>query len=160
MPEAHGFRLYRHPLGLISVLICSDALDINQFSNIVRFNNDADNKEENERIFMVMIPAYNFSKILLDACRDLSLSARTNVLVTNASGESNLSRSSVRRKSLPPSELYFMGRPSSELVDSDVGIISKESKTGDLWVIDIDLRKQAEILDKTKADFFPIPVSE
>ena len=137
----------------MSVLICSDAMDINQFSNIIRFNQEADNSNEIERIFMVTIPAYNFSKYLLDACRDLSLSARTNVLVTNAQGESDASRAVARRKQLPPSEFFFMGRTSRELRKPEIAILKTVESDEDLWVFDIDLRKQERILDLTKDGF-------
>ena len=155
VPEAHGFRLYRHELGLIAVLICSDAMDINQFANIMRHNLNADLKgDRTDRIFLTLIPAYNLSSILMDACRDLSLSARTNVLVTNAMGESQTQvlRDMGRSENLPRSEFFFMGRNSSQLASANAGVVLRNFLDSNIWFLDVDLRAQNHALSVTREE--------
>lgn len=149
VPADIGFRLYRHELGLISVIVCSDAVDINQFTNIVRLNDDADNQEGFQRIFLVLVPTYNFSGVLLDACRDLSLSARCNVLITNARGESD-GKMDYRTRELHGPQLFFMGRNLRELKRTKNKVVISQNETEGVVIFDIDLHKQNEILDLTK----------
>jgi len=150
VPDDNQFRLYRHQFGLICVLICSDVMDMNQFSNIIRLNQDLDMKGIRDRIFMVVVPTYNFSSVLMTACRDLSLFARTNVLVTNARGKRETKPEGKEPQSLPPSEFFFMGRNHDELSATKPNIVKGARLKGDLWILDINLREQNRILNLTK----------
>lgn len=150
VPDDHKFRLYRHRLGLICVLICSDIMDLNQFANIIRLNQKLDKIGDRDRIFMVVVPTYNFSPVILESCKDLSLFARTNVLVTNACGERETSTVGKMPQSSPPSEFFFMGRTHAELRRSEPRIVERVRHKDDLWILDINLREQNRILNLTK----------
>jgi hypothetical protein len=146
VPDDHAFRTYFHPLGLICVLICSDSIDLNQFWNIVRINDEAASHGAN-RVFMVLVPSYNTSPFLETSCRDLSAMARTNVLVTNAVGEVNeWTRDNVPYpRPLPPSQLFFDGMGMTTLLEEKIISYIPGADMADLLGIEIDVRRQREI---------------
>ena len=131
VPDNQNFRTYQHPLGQICVLISSDSLDLNQFFNIVKINNEV-GLERLDRIFLVVVPSFNRSEDMMQCCEDLSALAGTNVLVTNAIGE----LAGPRRKTMPRSELFFDGMPSNQLVDEEL-VITSESDSIRLYDIDV-----------------------
>ena len=119
----------------------------------MRINREADKAGATDRVRLVVVPAYNFSTVFLDACRDLSLSARTNVLVTNAAGKAISKSQPNGEKCLPDSKLFFLGREYCEMKEHGIEMIIAELRE-DLWIIDIDLARQDRALDLTKTAFF------
>ena len=146
VPDDHEFRTYFHPLGRICVLICSDSIDINQFTNIIRYNRDAGPNAIN-RIFMVIVPTYNQSIFLLNICRDLSAMARTNVLVTNAVGEIIVDFNTGNTDSLPASNLFFDGRPLNALINRKM-VSKAECQDSTVDVYDLNIQFQRDVLKR------------
>lgn len=107
-PTNLNFDFFQTRYGKIAILICSDVVDLNQFSLIIRKNEFSNKHDKKDRIEIVLIPSYNRSSILNNMCRDLSFLASTFVIVVNAnSGEFNF----------PDTTLYFCGMEYSELVN-------------------------------------------
>lgn len=146
VPDDQNFRLYKNELGYVSVLICSDAVDINQAANIVRINRAADDASLFERINLVIVPAFNKSELLFDACRDLSAMARTNVLVTNAKGNFADPKTPGRPRSMPESELFFDGYSSWQLGQKNM--VETRQPFTDVKTFTIDLEFQRAVLKR------------
>lgn len=115
VPSDLGFRLYPSKIGLIAVLICSDAIDLNQVLYIVRHNQDADFSRNFERIGLVVVPAYTRSEFLHTACRDLSDLAKTTVFVGNATGQLPTANR-LHTTKLPAPKLFQSGKDEDQLL--------------------------------------------
>lgn len=114
-PDDFIFKLYHSRFGRIAVLICSDVIDLNQITSIINHNHLRDTGDQN-RISFVLVPAFNESELLYDACRDLSAAAQAVVALVNAGGK----RTRVikgRPRDLPASEIFFDGNGIPELRD-------------------------------------------
>ena len=140
VPDDGYFRLYLSELGYICVLICSDSIDANQALYIVHKNNLRDSQGGRGRIFLVIVPSYTRSNIMLDShCRDLSFEARTIVLVTNALGMYRKRPKPAAPERFPESRIYFNGM--DEIALEEAQIVEKTHKRMiDLY--DLDLGKQ------------------
>ena len=150
VPDDHTFRTYFHPLGRICVLICSDAIDINQFLNIIRYNEEAGPLSLN-RIFMVIVPTFNQSTFLLDACKDLSALARTNVLVTNALGTLQIPGNPPYTEKLIEGEFFFDGRPLGYLMEKGVATYVPSSDPT-VQVFDLNIKFQRDVIRQKVQD--------
>lgn len=126
VPGGLGFRLYPSKIGLIAVMICSDAIDRNQFLYVVRHNSQADAMTSPDRIALVIIPSYTHSELLHTTCKDLSELAQTTVFVGNATGKRELSR--LYSTPMPPSRIFQCGKEAKDL--SPAGILKTRTTLG------------------------------
>lgn len=138
------FRLYRHSIGRIAVLVCSDVIDLNQFIRIVNINSC---NEGVDRINMVLVPSFNMSRFLTDTCKNLSAAASTIVVVVNARGEF-ATESVYGSKALEPSQIFFDGHPKESLEHAKI-IRKLEVGGDDIDIYDIDILKIYDIIVKT-----------
>jgi predicted amidohydrolase len=84
VPSEMKFYTYNFRGSKISVLICSDIVDLNQFMHLVTINMA---KNSLDPIDVILVPAYNLSEIHKSMCRELSFMAATTVVFVNANGE-------------------------------------------------------------------------
>ncbi|MEL6687879.1 MAG: hypothetical protein AAFP97_09680 [Pseudomonadota bacterium] len=103
VPVGNKLQIYRKKFGNIAVLVCSDALDLNQVTAVVNHNRTSGP----HRIDYVLIPSFNRSPQLLYAARELSLLASCMVLVCNVAGKHKNITNVV--KNLPPSKVFVCG---------------------------------------------------
>lgn len=127
VPDDMGFRLYPSKIGFIAVMICSDAIDINQVFYIVRHNENADRARNFDRIALVIIPAYTRSDLLHSSAKDLSELAHTTVFVGNAVGKLP-TKNDLRKTKFPAPEIYQCGKDEHEI--GPRGIVDKRSSYG------------------------------
>lgn len=144
VPDDPYFRLYLTELGYVCVLICSDSIDANQALYIINKNNMRDRHDNGVgRIFLVIVPSYTRSSIMLDShCRDLSFDARTTVLVTNAVGQFRR-RPRAAPEGFPESRIFFNGMSEIELEADASRLITKTQTNGiDMYDLNLEIQKR------------------
>lgn len=148
VPIDPTFRIYQQQdVGYVAVLICSDAIDLNQVMRIVDIN------ERNGwpgRINMVLVPAFNFSHKLLYSCSALSYAAQTVVAVVNASGDFK-KHPVFEDNSLMRSEIFICGKDLEKLVEQD--IVTVKQGENNIVYYDINMFKVSDIVKRNKNKF-------
>jgi hypothetical protein len=149
VPGGLGFRLYPSKIGCIAVLICSDAIDLNQFWYVVRHNQQADAINSADRIGLVVVPSYTHSDLLHTNCKDLSALAQTTVFVGNATGKLK-TQNVLYEHSMPSSEIFQSGRDEGELSRSE--IVQTTTKQGVRYY---EFKPTSEVCRRDWSDFPP-----
>lgn len=125
VPASPQFRMYPSKIGMIAVLICSDAIDQNQFWYIVRHNARAKPTKNFARIGLVIVPSYTHSDLLHTTCKDLSALANTTVFVGNASGTVARMNPDFTDR-MPQSQLFQCGKNEDELLEAGQVTLRRE----------------------------------
>lgn len=114
IPSNFEFHTFNIDDVCIAVMICSDAVDLNQFFNLARINIVENVKE---KIDIVLIPSFNQSPKLVSMCRELSFLTRTVVAFVNANEySSHFPNSEVFVGGFTPTDLSSMGKSSRSVV--------------------------------------------
>ena len=103
VPAGQEFNIFQTEFGRLSVLICSDVLDVNQFLAVIRRNRVQDRQLH---IDFVLVPSFNESPLFPEMCRELSAAAGATVIVANVNH---------RDADYPDTELYCCGLTLEEL---------------------------------------------
>lgn len=110
IPATRNFDIYAMPFGKVAMLICSDVIDVNQFLSVVRYNRTSRNQPP---IDFILVPSFNYSKMLPQMCRELSFLANATVVLVNANPKDP--KNPPANADIPATDVFCCGRSFDEL---------------------------------------------
>jgi len=122
VPSGQELNIFTREFGRVSLLICSDIVDLNQFLAVARRNRLT---QKYDPIDILLIPSYNESRHLPLMCRELSSVAATTVVLVNANHlQTSFPKTDVFCCGLAIDDLNALQRGETPLVTANVSTVS------------------------------------